>query len=247
MSDLHTLSQKTFKLSEIDSKSISSVLSSNSLFQLSIDLGDGRKEILTISEKDNPELQAIEFCQQHKLGPAIKIAICDELENLFSQNEAVSTQSPISVTLMKNPDSSSPMLIKSQDNQKFSNIGERLYVKGLQMKEKVENLNQIRRENYLNELGKDLTFTPFTNSPLRRGGNIEEMLILKGKQRNEKIRRKKSQKNSEIMASCTFSPEINNYKVKSTVRLKRFDETFDLLYRDAEAIREKQVKKKFEM
>lgn len=247
MSDLHTLSQKTFKLSELDSKSISSVLSSNSLFQLSIDLGDGRKETLTINDKENPELQAIEFCQQHKLGPAVKIAICDELEQIFSKNEVASTQSPISVTLMKNPESSSPMLIKSLDYKKFSNIGERLYVKGIQMKEKVENLNQIRRENYLNELGKDLTFTPLTNSPLRRGVNIEEMLIFKGKQRNEKIRRKKSQKNSEIMASCTFSPEINKNKVKSTARLKRFDETFDTLYRDAEVIREKQVRKKFEM
>jgi hypothetical protein len=236
---MFTSSQKSFKLAELDSSSLSSILSSNSLFQLSIDLGDGRKETLTINENDNPELQAIEFCHNHNLGPAIKIAICDHLDTLLSTKDALTSASH-----KTSPNAPAFFSLKLHPTEK--NIGAKLYEKGLIMRKRVETQNQKRRETFLAEESKNLTFQPRTNSPLRRGQNIEDLLIQKGKQTSEKIRRRKSEKKLELLAACPFSPEINKNKAKTSNRLKK-DETFDNLYRDAVIFREKQNKKKNEM
>ena len=47
---------------------------------LSIDIGDGRRDIIKVHEKSSVDKLAIEFCSKHKLGAKAKIALADEIE-----------------------------------------------------------------------------------------------------------------------------------------------------------------------
>lgn len=233
MSTYKTTSQQSLRVSDLCVAGKVDMLSSSSVLQLSIDLGDGREEILHISELDNPELQTIEFCQKHKLGPAVKLAICDEIERVLSKTDPVLIPSPPSST------NTSPSKSKG-----FSNIGERLYIRGIKMKQRLEIKNKKLRESFLAKEKKELTFKPETNSPERRQINLEQLLIFKGKQKNEKIVKRKSEKKLEIMSKCTFSPKINNKVIESC---RNPSQRFDTLYKDAENYRESQKKKTQEM
>ena len=233
MSSNKTTSQQSLRMSDLSGTGKDNFLTSSSVLQLSIDLGDGREEILNISELDNPEIQTIEFCQKHKLGPAVKLAICDEIERVLSKADPVLVQTPLSSAN-----------ISPGKTRAYSNIGERLYIKGIKMKQRLEIRNEKVRESFLAKEKRELTFKPETNSPKRRQINLEQLLIFKGKQKNEKIVKRKSEKKLEIMSKCTFSPKINNKAIESC---RNISQRFDTLYKDAENYRERQRKKTVEM
>lgn len=232
MSSNIATSQQNLRLSDLQSPPDDHFLSSSSILQISIDLGDGREEILHINELENPEIQTIEFCQKHKLGPAVKLAICDEIDRVLSTTDHLSVPTPHSTITI------------SPKKPSHSNIGERLYIKGVKMKQRLEVKNNLVRKSFLAKEMKDLTFKPETNSPERRKINLEELLIFKGKQKNEKIVKRKSEKKIEIMSHCTFSPVINNKNIESC---RNPSQRFDTLYKDAENFKERQRKKNIEM
>jgi hypothetical protein len=200
--------------------------SSTEVLILLIDLGDGRKQNLTVHENDNPEILAIEFCKTHLLGPRVKIAICDEIEKHL---QSVSSASPEQEFL---PIEKSKPAVKRKGN-----IGHDLYVKGVRMKEKLEKRNSRIRDMKLAEEMRGTTFSPEINPTKRRTERTETILLEKGRASQEKIRLKRSEKELSIMAECTFSPEIDRNSVKIHENNRKSLQRFKHLYANAEDTR----------
>jgi hypothetical protein len=204
---------------------------------LSIDLGDGRKNKLIVHENDNPELLAIEFCQKNMLGPRIKLAICDEIEKNLAYYDISQDLSTELNTLTRTKSAKGPK----------RNIGHELYQKGIKMKQRTQiNSTKIKEGRLANEM-KNLTFRPQTNSPERRKKKPEEILLEKGKQMYENLKKKKSLKEITLMNLCTFSPKVNTNCSYNKVDKERSPQRYKSLYHDAESIRQKILKKTKEL
>ena len=206
-------------------------ISNRELLILSIDLGDGRNKDLTVHENEDIELLAIEFCQLNMLGPRAKIAICEEIQKQIHSNDLSakleSNKKKISV--------SSPSITKT----KKINIGNLLYSKGINMKERLKVYSKKAKEKKFLEEMEEVTFSPKTNSPERRNRPAEDILLEKGRQSAEKLVKKRTEREISLTSSCTFSPEINKTSVNMKRSKIRSPDRFKFLYQDADTIKEK--------
>ena len=197
---------------------------------LSIDLGEGIKEKVTVYENDIPEQIAQNFCAKHQLGPKTKLILTEEIEknlqNLYSRQ------------LTKMPENEEPET-KSPRTTK----GEELYMRGIKSRQRVEGKHQaFRDERIVNEM-KNVTFKPAVNSPERRNRPPEQSLLEKGKQTFEMIQKKRSEGEVKMLNGCTFSPEINKSSANMKSSRARSPERYLSLYQDAKNIKEKIIKK----
>lgn len=69
---------------EILSDNLSVLSSGDELLILSIDIGDGRKERITVLSESSPDQIALDFCSKHRLGAKAKILLTDEIEKNLS-------------------------------------------------------------------------------------------------------------------------------------------------------------------
>ena len=227
MEDFYTIENESF------SDSLTFEAQNPEILILSLDLGDGRRKKLVLHENDNPDLLAIEFCQQNFLGPRAKLAICEEIDkHLFPNYTKEETDSQYKNLLRST----------SLKTQKKRNIGHELYIKGVKMKEKTKIHSKKIIESRIAEEMKNFTFSPETNSPIRRTKPPEDILLEKGKEKNEKLHIKRSAKELQLLSNCTFSPEINKNSAKM-IKNERSPNRHIFLYHDANFIREKILEK----
>ena len=94
-------------------------------------------------------------------------------------------------------------------NPGITNYGQKLYLKGIRF---IENVNKkkenIKKERTEKEM-QDTTFKPKINSKSSDRKQVQELLLRKGRERQENIERKRGEKLAEELSACTFSPLIN--------------------------------------
>ena len=211
--------------------------SENEVLIISVDLGDGLRDQITIHDDDIPEDVSFDFCEKHNLGIKARVVLTEEIEKNL-QNIYQTRLSRIS---------ESSQVLSREDSPKFEkpNKGEELYLKGIKMRQKVEVKNQALRNQRETLEKQNFTFRPSTNSPVKRNKPPEQILLEKGKQTTEMLEKKRFQKNEKMMDGCTFTPEVNkNSKNKSQ---GRDFQRYQFLYQDAQAFQEKIVKKTQEL
>ncbi|CAG9310786.1 unnamed protein product [Blepharisma stoltei] len=268
---------------------------------MTIEIGDGITDELIVRENDRPSVLADQFCRKHGMGPDVKQALLQQIEqnlDIIYKEEAQGNTSLLNESYEKRPVSNNSFLKNSTQNsksttptpgpnsrsrpntsfekQKFENVtgktyakpnpqdkrsasapreqrkygfnsdhsnnGEKLYYKGLLLKDRTEKRIQYLKHVQTEAAMKDITFHPRINSRSSyRSQNPEVYLLEKGKERNEFLERKRGEKLAEEMSMCTFRPNIDK---KSTIlaQLKRRPKSPDrcvALYENAKIIAKK--------
>lgn len=248
------------------------------LLIITIDIGDGRKDDLTVKDDDDPRVLAEVFCRKHKLGPEVQQALVEQIEQnlelhveddistLLSVNKSFeskikksnqeSIRSSLGIGSENTPIFSKPPRVfevkpKGQEirqsreipifkDQALNNYGERLYNKGIRF---IENVNK-KKQNFIQKRSekemKEVTFKPIINSNSSERKLVQEMLLKKGKERQENIERKRGEKLAEELSVCTFSPLINKQTEKSYKRVEQGSpDRFMRLYDNAKVTQNK--------
>ena len=209
---------------------------------LNIDVGEGTFDQLIVHEEDEPIDLASAFCRKHGLGPPISKALTVQIETnideLIREQCEMSTmrggespgkrakptgktvfdklhkqgRRPQTAKVEIQPKSVSP---RKKQPGGYSNLGHKLYYKGVKAKETLEIRRKQVRDREDDLLSQSLTFRPKINkksgdmtkrSPTHRP---EEELIRKGQRTKEAIERKREQQLAADTASLTFVPGIN--------------------------------------
>lgn len=170
----------------------------------------------------------------------------DDISTLLSVNKSYdsrakrsnleSVRSSVLVPSQNSPNSNKPTppsfeekSIKIEEPQKkepstyksplINNYGEKLYLKGLRF---IENVNR-KKQDFLHQRDelemKDTTFKPKIISKSSDRTRVQEILLRKGKERQEHIEKKRGQRLAEELSACTFSPLIcknSDKRIKTT-------------------------------
>ena len=146
---------------EILSDNLSASSSGEDLLTLSIDMGDGRKDLIKIYQSSNPEQLALEFCSKHQLGAKSKLIITDEIEkNLLILPKRTKLDFPIHSSLSTGQGSSTPGEF-TESTLKFSPGP------------------QIKASPQVRQL-KSCLYKPICASPEQGAGKLVENRVIKG-------------------------------------------------------------------
>ena len=150
---------------------------------LNIDIGNGRKEDLAIREHDTPKVIAEDFCRKHNLNPDAERVLIEVIKDHMRVKPVVEVSMMVDKSDKKEetpkpsesfrskaetskPESRSRADKTLNDHSRISrvsnkpNCGERLYIEGLQQKERHEKKLSELREQIDKELMKESTFKP---------------------------------------------------------------------------------------
>lgn len=123
-----------------------------------------------------------------------------------------------------------------------TNYGQKLYYKGLKLKE----LSEKKREQMQKELQtreeQDITFQPQINpnshSFIRRSSKaIEESFITIEKEKQERLEKMRAEIMNEQQQACTFKPKLNLNSLKLLENREKPEDKFEALYKEAEVRR----------
>ena len=254
----------------------------NEVLVLTIDIGDGRKDELSVKEDDDPHLLAENFCKKHKLSIEVKQALIEQIEQNLelhveddistflsvnksydskakkSNQESVRSSSGIGSENTPIPNKQIPPVYERKNkkleeirdsketvsfkNNSVNNYGEKLYLKGIRF---IENTNK-KKLNYIEERKQkemqDTTFRPRINSKNSENSerqHVQELLLRKGREKQEHIERKRGEKLAEELSACTFSPFINKSSEKTLKNDESSPNRFMRLYENAKATQNK--------
>ena len=166
---------------------------------ITIDIGDGRKDDLTVREDDDPSVLAEEFCRKHRLGEDAKRALIVQIRQNLEMHTEEDDSTLISIN--KSYDSKPN---RNSDLKKWSpSESDHRPVSTTRTKTPVDS-------SQAND-SKD-----FSYSPLIR--NYGEKLYFKGIRFIENVNKKKSdflkERTEKEKQDTTFKPKINNNKVE---------------------------------
>ncbi|OMJ90492.1 hypothetical protein SteCoe_7079 [Stentor coeruleus] len=196
---------------------------------LNIKIDSTRSSDLAIFENDEPEEIAESFCKSHNLPAESKkllIKLIEDNIDIYIQEELANTITDIS-TITSHAKTLSNTINFTQIPNPKKNYGEFLYTKGLMMKQKVEYMIEIEKQNMLELEMKNLTFKPKINTYTSRAQTP-----------NTGFTRKKNQKILDEKSFCTFKPKINRVRGKSNDKKQGDDKCIELFY-SAKKIRQK--------
>jgi hypothetical protein len=121
----------------------------------------------------------------------------------------------------------------------IDNYGQKMYLKGIRF---IENVNR-KKEDILKKKNEkemqDTTFRPKINSKNTDRAKVQEILLKKGKERQENIERKRGEKLAVELSACTFSPLINKKSEKNIKNLETSASRFVKLYENAKSTQNK--------
>lgn len=167
---------------------------------MNIELAHGRTVELIVHEHDEPCALAHGFCHEHHLDLSVKGPLAAQIQkNVQNQlrTSSIGRQVP-----------------SSQELKQFPNTGQKLYYKGVRMKERTErNIQRLKQLRAANE-ARDSTFHPTTNNSGCGGSRREHSLIQKGQEYTENQEKRRDQRLAEELDDCTFTPAINQKTVK---------------------------------
>lgn len=219
------------------------------LLVMTVEIGDGRQDIITISENDDPNQLAYDFAQKHKLDKSLQ----QSLAQVIRQNKELvvkraNTSSP-DIGKMSDYFGSYSSSYTQKDNFPFEDkknhaptINQRS--KMLATKRQSHGSVYDRLYRQANKPSKSvLSNTTNQNSKSKSSANINygEWLYVKGlKQKEAKLKRgetaKQENENKEL-DSYTFKPQIN--KFSNLLSPRHYEKTEDLLTRKAEEYKER--------
>ena len=149
---------------------------------ISIDIGTGKPEEITLREHDTPQSVALEFCRKHNLNPDAEKVLVDVIKEHLHAKPIVEVSMMVEQVGKKRGESQKAESTKSKndtrddirskpdknftDHSKISrfsqrpNCGERLYNEGLVQREKYEKKLTEMREQIDKEKMKEITFKP---------------------------------------------------------------------------------------
>ncbi|CAG9333075.1 unnamed protein product [Blepharisma stoltei] len=222
------------------------------LLVMTVEIGDGRQDIITISENDDPFQLAHDFAMKHKLDKSLQ----QSLAHVIRQNKEL---------VEKRANSTSPDLGKMSDffgsysssytpkdnflfetnskgnhaptinprskalankRQSQGSVYDRLYRQGAKPSKSVLSNN---------------TTTALTKSKTQSNINYGEWLYIKGLKQKEALLKngeaKRQENESKELMSYSFKPQIN--KFSSLLSPRNYEKTEDLLNRKAEEYKER--------
>ena len=160
------------------------------LLYMTVDIGDGRQDVLHISPEDDPKVLSQQFAAKHKLGREMTA----KLQGLIRSNQEAAKRYQA-----EQPQPFSPLrgLARTQFMSESALLSSR----------------RGRRPPSIHE-DKDVTFHPKVNSPARRPVKTEELLLQKGKELLDKREVTRNFYLSEELKDCTFQPQLlNNFEI----------------------------------
>ena len=182
---------------------------------MTVELGEGRSDTITVHEHDEPTDLAHAFGQRHSLNTRLTQALTKtieaNIEELVSEIDTGSVQEPSG-----------------------SNIGEILYYKGKKMQESTkERALELMQKREIEEK-RELTFHPqiLTKTGKQRSSNPEDDLLSRSRQTREALELKKQEILQLETAECTFTPKINLVSQR-LAGSKSSSQKFEELYREA--------------
>lgn len=135
------------------------------------------------------------------------------------------------------------MLVKSQSG----NIGEKLYFKGIQQKERTDRDTQIMRLKIQESKANELTFKPIINISANEisrkySTRLEDSLMQQKTVREEKLEKERCEKIAKEKELCPFNPNINPMSEKILKKKNRpsSKDKFEELYEEAKIRKQRQ-------
>lgn len=146
----------------------------------------------------------------------------------------------------KSPETKSSSIEKTaiQNHSPIDNYGQKLYVKGLRFIENVSKKKRKISQDQAKQEMKEVTFRPKINYNKDQSRKlVEDILLRKGKEKQEHIERKRGEKLAQELSDCTFSPNICKKSEKiSRGQGKASPNRFMQLYNNAKVTRSKVAK-----
>ncbi|CAG9311338.1 unnamed protein product [Blepharisma stoltei] len=177
-----------------------------------IDLGNGDQDEITVYEEDEPSELASQFCLKHSLDESVQSALSNMIEHNID------------------------LLIEEEMSKKEdSNIGAEMYIKGLQMKEKVkQEVEKARIKNEEDEM-KEATFKPKINSS-------NSLIFNKAKHLHDCLKSQMQEIKVKETTELSFSPTINKHSKNIIEKKSNEEDKFLALYEEAKARDERKNK-----
>ena len=180
------------------------------LLYMTVDIGDGRQDVLHISLDDDPKSLSQQFAAKHKLNQEMTT----KLQGLIRSNQAAAKR-----YRADQPQGFSP----------FQGLSRSQYMS----ESTLQGSRRGRRPPSIHE-NKDVTFHPQVNSPARRPAKPEELLLKKGKEIQDKREITRNYYLAEELKDCTFQPQIDHRSLKLSSKAAYSSPRHELLYQDAQ-------------
>ena len=214
------------------------VSSGREILVMTVDLGQGRKDKLIVHENEKPEDLAASFCRRYNLSERLCGALTANIRANLEEVKDEEEQRGNSTEEADNKPSESGV-------GKFSpapggNVGERLYVKGMQMKGAAD-LQMLRARHQQEEtVQKQLTFAPKISRGPQQSRSTDDLARPQSPATTRELELKRREQLLQQASECTFSPAVNpKYPPPRSEEIERKKsregpDRFETLYRHAE-------------
>ena len=204
---------------------------------LNIKLDNNRSDDLQIFEDDEPEMVAENFCKKHKLPIHVKQILIKNIEDNLDEfiKEELGNDTTVLSSIVSGVKASNTSTYSHNRSSSAKNYGEVLYDKGIMMKQKVEHMVQIHKQNNLEKELKNSTFTPKINNYQPRP-----------RTHSSKPANKRHQRLLDQTNTCTFKPKINDYRLKKKENSQASDKCIEL-YNNAKNIKQRKEEKNLKL
>lgn len=181
---------------------------------MTVDLGQGLKDKLVIHEGDHPEELALEFGRKHGLSERLVQALTGNIRSNLAQvmdeeEKADSSLAPSYAASETRAKATPKSYSYRQAVSQSSNIGERLYMKGMQHKSSMGLQLQRARNIQDSEATRQLTFAPkISHRPSSQQTHSEDALLLQAQLSQRQLEAKRREVMQVQASECTFQPAI---------------------------------------
>ena len=241
MEDPTSLSDKDASFQE---KTVNTDLNKNQEYLvMTVEIGDGRTDIITIHENDDPSFLAQEFASKHNLD----ISLQKSLSKLIRQNQELVEKKNTIDGDIENWSDWPGSNHQSQNYGKYDAFTPKINEKSRKIMAKCERRGTVYERLYQkfkkpNET-KDNTKTLDVSSKSKSTNNINygEWLYVRGMKMKEAAKKISEEKKKEMQEKdekeLTFSPNIN--KVSSIISPRYYEKPEEILYKKAEKVKQK--------
>ena len=181
--------------------------------KMTVDLGGGKQDIISITEKDDPAVLAREFTHKHHLSRPQSAKLRELItHNLSASHRYLSSRSALA-------HSQSFDMRSRPVPQPVSPRNDRLC--------------QKKRTNS-GDIVSACSFTPKINkAQQRRRGKTEDLLMEQGVKRDERVRSQRNRVMQEELQKCTFRPALNQRSAKLAMKQRTHSPRHEALFQMA--------------
>ena len=223
-------------------KTINSDLKNQEYLVMTVEIGDGRTDIITIHEDDDPSILAQEFASKHNLDMSLQ----KSLSKLIKQNKDLVDKKSNLDGDIENWSDWPGSNQHSQNYGKYDAFTPKINEKSRKLMERCERRGTVYERLYQKVKKpetKDSTKTLDISSKSKSTSNINygEWLYVRGMKMKEAAKKSSEEKKKERLEKdekeLTFSPNIN--KVSSLMSPRFYEKPEEVLYKKAEKTKQK--------